>query len=95
MSDLPVLHGLDGCSVIQRSLRYMVTAKGAVPLESRLQGLPGGDAVARQYVTDPAVKALPHSVRLQAATGGEAMLNTRRGAELVEDVLAARCAACR
>ena len=52
------------------------------------QRLLGVKAVARQYVTDPAVEALHHAVGLRAAHRGEPVLDTRLGAELVEDMLA-------
>ena len=74
--------------MIQRSLRYVVIVQVAVALKRGLQRLLGVKAVARQYVTDPAVEALHHAVGLRAAHRGEPVLDTRLGAELVEDMLA-------
>ena len=90
MNGLPVLQGLDGCSVIQRVLRYVVIVRVAIALERDRQYLLRVKTMARQYVTDPAVEASHHTVGLRAAHQRQPVLATRLGAGLVKDRLATR-----
>ena len=67
MALLPLLHGLDRCSLPKRFLRNMVIVQMPVSLGHRLQILSGVEAVGGEYLADPAVESLDHAVGLRVA----------------------------
>lgn len=84
-----------GVRVLRDSLGQMVVVEPSVARQYALQVFAADEVVASQHLFDPTIEAFDHPVGLWPAGSGQPMLDAKRGAQRIEDVLARGCALAR
>src|SRR6056297_766601 len=85
-----MLKHLDGGSVVQDLLGYVVIIEVDVALEGIFQGVPGVEMVGAQDIGDAAIEPFHHAVRLGVSGTNQAVLDAEFSAVPVEGMVATR-----